>query len=270
MKKLYVGLFPILIVTILFLSCSYVALTGRRQLSIVSDAEMLSMSFAQYDQFMKENTLSTDRTQQNMVKQVGARIQSAVSEYFAQNDLSDYLTGFEWEFNLIEDETPNAWCMPGGKVVVYTGILPITQNENGLAVVMGHEIAHAVARHGNERMSQALVAQLGGLTLATALRKEPERTQQLWMTVYGVGVQVGAMLPYSRLHESEADHLGLIFMAMAGYDPNGAVDFWQRMAQKAGPKPPEFLSTHPSDETRITKIREEIPEAMKYYRKNSR
>jgi predicted Zn-dependent protease len=152
-------------------------------------------------------------------------------------------------------------------VVVYTGILPVTQNEAGLAVVMGHEIAHAVAKHSNERMSQALLAQLGGQTLATALQDKPQETQQIWMTVFGVGVQVGAMLPYSRLQEGEADHLGLIFMAMADYDPNSAVEFWQRMADNAGAKPPEFLSTHPSDENRIRKIKSEIPEAMKYYKK---
>lgn len=267
MKKMQVELLIILTVTFLFLSCSYVPLTGRSQLSLVSDADMFSMSFTQYDQFLKDNKLSTNKAQTDMVKRVGRYIQNAVTEYFAQNDLSQYLTGFEWEFNLIESEAINAWCMPGGKVAVYTGILPVTQNENGLAVVMGHEIAHAVARHGNERMSQLLVAQLGGQTLATALQREPEQTQELWMTVYGIGVQVGAILPYSRLHENEADHLGLIFMAMAGYDPNGAIEFWQRMSQSTGPKPPEFLSTHPSDETRIQKIRSEIPEAMKYFKK---
>jgi len=181
--------------------------------------------------------------------------------------LSQDLNGFEWEFNLIENEEVNAWCMPGGKVVVYSGILPVTQNEIGLAVVMGHEIGHAVAKHSNERMSQALLAQLGGQTLATALQEKPEQTQEIWMTIFGVGVQLGAVLPYSRLQEGEADHLGLIFMAMAGYDPNGSIEFWQRMSQNAGAKPPEFLSTHPSDENRIKKIKSEIKEAMKYYKK---
>jgi predicted Zn-dependent protease len=157
--------------------------------------------------------------------------------------------------------------MPGGKVVVYTGILPITRDEAGLATVMGHEIAHAVARHGNERMSQALLTQMGGMALAVALEQNPSQTNQLWMAVYGMGAQVGILLPYSRLHESEADHLGLIFMAMAGYDPNKAVEFWERMAQmKSGQAPPEFLSTHPSDEARIKKIKELLPEAMQYYK----
>ncbi len=265
--KLQTGLFTMLLAAILLQSCSLVPLTGRRQLSLVSDNEMLSTSFVQYDQFLNENKLSTNTVQTNMVKAVGRRIQNAVTTYFAQNNLSHGLNGFAWEFNLIESKEVNAWCMPGGKVVVYSGILPVTQNENGLAVVMGHEIAHAAAKHSNERMSQALLAQLGGQTLAAALQNEPQQTQQIWMTLFGVGVQVGAMLPYNRLQESEADHLGLIFMAMAGYDPNGAVTFWQRMSQNAGAKPPEFLSTHPSDENRIQKIKSEIPEAMKYYKK---
>jgi predicted Zn-dependent protease len=266
-KKLQTGLFAFLIAAFLLQFCTLVPLTGRRQLSLVSDADMFSMSFAQYDQFLKENKLSRNTAQTNMVKGIGKRIQNAVTTYFARNNLSQGLNEFAWEFNLIESKEANAWCMPGGKVVVYSGILPVTQNENGLAVVMGHEIAHAVAKHSNERMSQSLLAQLGGQTLSLALQQEPQQTQQIWMGLFGVGVQLGAMLPYSRLQESEADHLGLIFMAMAGYDPNGAIEFWQRMSQNAGAKPPEFLSTHPSDENRIRKIKSEIPEAMKYYKK---
>jgi len=266
-RKLKTGMFAFLMAALLLQSCSLVPLTGRRQLSLVSDNEMFSTSFVQYDQFLNENKLSTNTVQTNMVKAVGKHIQNAVTTYFSQNDMSQGLNGFAWEFNLIESKEVNAWCMPGGKVVVYSGLLPVTQNENGLAVVMGHEIAHAAARHSNERMSQALLAQLGGQTLAAALQNEPQTTQDIWMSLFGVGVQVGAMLPYSRVQESEADHLGLIFMAMAGYDPNGAVAFWQRMSQNAGAKPPEFLSTHPSDENRIQKIKSEIPEAMKYYKK---
>jgi predicted Zn-dependent protease len=162
----------------------------------------------------------------------------------------------------------NAWCMPGGKVVVYTGILPVTKNENGLAVVMGHEIAHAIAEHGNERMSQELLRQAGGVALTVALKDNPEETRNLWLAAYGLGSEVGVMLPFSRLHESEADHLGLIFMAMAGYDPREAPDFWTRMAEAGGQKPPEFLSTHPSDETRISSLNNWMPEALKYYNKN--
>lgn len=201
-----------------------------------------------------------------MVKTVGHKIQGAVEKYMKDNNLSDRLNGYNWEFNLVESNEVNAWCMPGGKVVVYTGILPITQNAGGLAVVMGHEIAHAVARHGDERMSQALLTQLGGVALSVALKDQPEKTQQLWMAAFGAGTQVGVLLPYSRLQESEADHLGLIFMSMAGYDPHIAVDFWGRMAKmNQGQKPPEFLSTHPSDQSRIEKIKSELPEAMKYY-----
>ena len=238
MKKLQNGSFALLVVALLLQACSLVPLTGRRQLSLVSDADMFATSLVQYDKFLQENKLNTNTAETNLVRRVGNRIKSAVTVYFAQNNLSQELNGFAWEFNLVESEEVNAWCMPGGKVVVYSGILPITQNETGLAVVMAHEIAHAVAKHSNERMSQALLAQLGGLTLSAALQEKPQQTQDIWMTVFGVGVQIGAVLPYSRLQESEADHLGLIFMAMAGYDPNASIVFWQRMSQKAGAKPP--------------------------------
>lgn len=247
-------------------SCTTVPITGRKQLDIIPNSTMLATSLQEYDKFLQEHKLSANQEQTQMVKRVGTRIQRAVEQYFQQKGLSHQLDGYAWEFNLVESEEANAWCMPGGKVVVYTGILPITRDENGLATVMGHEIAHAVARHGNERMSQALLTEMGGMALAVALDQHPSQTSQLWMAVYGMGAQVGILLPYSRLHESEADHLGLIFMAMAGYDPNTAVEFWQRMAKmKTGQAPPEFLSTHPSDETRIRKIKELVPEAMQYY-----
>jgi predicted Zn-dependent protease len=227
---------------------------------------MLSMSLTQYDTFLKEHKLSTDRAQTDMVRRVGGKVQNAVERYFASQGMSSRLASYKWEFNLIEDKEVNAWCMPGGKVVVYTGILPVAQGETGLAVVLGHEIAHAIAEHGNERMSQGLLAQFGGMALAEALAAKPAATQQLWMAVYGVGAQYGAILPYGRLQENEADHLGLIFMAMAGYDPREAVTFWQRMAaQKGGNAPPEFLSTHPADATRIENIKKLLPEAMRYY-----
>jgi len=224
------------------------------------------MSFQEYGEFLRTNQLSRNRRQVQMVKSVGGRIQGAVEQYFWENNMSHELQGYRWEFNLVESEDVNAWCMPGGKVVVYTGILPITQDETGLAVVMGHEIAHAVARHGNERMSQGLLFELGGMALSEALSKEPRRTQELWMTAFGLGSQIGVILPYSRRHESEADYMGLIFMAMAGYDPRAAVSFWERMAQESGGfAPPEFLSTHPSDQTRIRQLEALIPEAMQYY-----
>jgi predicted Zn-dependent protease len=267
MKKIKTGWLFIVIAAFLFHACSLVPLTGRRQLSLVSDAEMLSMSFSQYDQFLKENRMSSSSGDTNEVKRVGRNIQNAVATYFARNNMSQELRGFEWEFNLVENKEANAWCMPGGKVMVYSGILPLAQNETGLAVVMGHEIAHAVAKHSNERMSQALVSQLGGQVLAQALKQKPQKTQQIWMGLFGVGVQLGAVLPYNRLQESEADRLGLIFMAMAGYNPKAAIAFWLRMSQKAGAQPPEFLSTHPSDKKRMAKIAAAMPEAMKYYKK---
>lgn len=259
-----------LLLAALVLSCSTVPLTGRKQLSLIPNSDMMAMSYQQYGDFLKTNKVSANQAQTQLVKKVGVRIQKAVEEYFVQKNLSDRLQGYQWEFNLVESEEVNAWCMPGGKVVVYSGLLPVTQTEAGLAVVLGHEIAHAVAEHGGERMSQELLAQLGGMALGAALDKEPGKTKQLWMSVFGVGAQLGALLPFSRTHESEADRLGLVFMAMAGYQPNEALVFWQRMAQaKAGQEPPEFLSTHPSDQTRIDDIRKQIPEAMQYYRKPS-
>jgi predicted Zn-dependent protease len=270
MKTLKYFLVVVVIITssTLFLSCSTVPLTGRSQLNMIPSSEMLTMSFQQYDQFLKENKLSTNQAEVNMIKQTGAKIKQAVEKYMAANKLSDRLKGYNWEFNLVEDDQINAWCMPGGKVVVYTGILPMTQDETGLAVVMGHEIAHAIAEHGNERMSQQLLQQVGSVGLMVAMKDEPAETQAIWLSVYGVGTTVGIMLPYSRTHESEADHLGLIFMAMAGYDPHAAPEFWKRMAaSKQGGSPPEFLSTHPSDQTRINDITSWIPEAMKYYKK---
>jgi predicted Zn-dependent protease len=259
-----------LLAAVLFLSsCGTVPVTGRSQLNLIPSSTMLSMSYQQYGDFLQSNRLSSDQGSTQMVRRAGQKIQGAVERYFKEKGLSSELNGYKWEFNLVESPDVNAWCMPGGKVVVYTGILPITRDETGLAVVMGHEIAHAIAEHGNERMSQGLLTQLGGMALSEAIKSKPAQTQQLWMTAFGVGAQVGVMLPFSRLHESEADKLGLIFMAMAGYNPNAAVDFWQRMAaMKNGQSPPEFLSTHPSDATRIKDIRAALPEAMKYYNKS--
>jgi predicted Zn-dependent protease len=255
----------ICITGMLFESCSVVPITGRRQISLVSSSEMLSLSLQQYSEFLKSNKVVPAADKRTvMVKTVGRNIQTAVELYYRQQNLT--LSGYSWEFNLVESKDVNAWCMPGGKVVVYTGILPVTINDAGLAVVVAHEISHAIAGHGEERMSQEMVAQFGSAALSEALSKKPEETKQLWMNVFGVGVQYGALLPFSRLQESEADHLGLIFMAMAGYDPNVALIFWQRMAQQSqGQAPPEFMSTHPSDQTRIAKIRKELPGAMKYY-----
>ena len=268
MKKIKTLIISVICSLSFLLSCSTVPLTGRSQLNLIPAGEMLSMSYQQYGQFLSENKLSNNQSNVAMVKRVGQNIQHAVETYMAQNNLTKRLNGYKWEFNLVEDPQVNAWCMPGGKVVVYTGILPVTKDETGLAVVLGHEIAHAIAEHGNERMSQGLLQQLGGVALSVALKDEPETTQAIFYTAYGVGTTVGIMLPYSRTQESEADHLGLIFMAMAGYNPNTAVEFWQRMADmKGGQEPPEFLSTHPSDQTRINDIKKWLPDAMKYYKK---
>ncbi len=254
---------------LLLFACSTVPLTERRQLNIIPASNMLAMSYQQYDDFLSKHRVIENTSQSRMVRRVGRRIQGAVERYFTRNGMADELKNYQWEFNLVEDEAVNAWCMPGGKVVIYTGILPVTRGETGLAVVMGHEVAHAVAEHANERMSQGLLVQMGGIALSQALKNYPQRTQQLWMQAVGLGAQFGVILPYSRLHESEADELGLIFMAMAGYDPREAVDFWRRMAEKSGGKaPPEFLSTHPSSRTRIEKIKAALPGALKYYNRN--
>ena len=256
------------IMPLVLASCSKVPITGRNQFNIVRDSTMLSMSLNEYSTFLKENKLSGNKELARMVERVGQRIQGAVELYFTQQNMAAALKNYAWEFKLVESSEINAWCMPGGKVVVYTGIMDIAKNETGLAVVMGHEIAHAVAKHGNERMSQGLIAQMGGIALSTAMQQQPSQTRELWMNVFGVGAQYGVMFPYGRLHESEADRLGIIFMAMAGYDPEQAIGFWLRMSQqKKGQAPPEFLSTHPSDETRIRKIKENLPEALGYYKK---
>jgi predicted Zn-dependent protease len=253
---------------LIFNACSVVPLTGRKQLILVPESEMISMSLTSYGDFLKSNPLSKDKANTDMVKKVGSDISVAVTKYFADNNLTSQLDGYQWEFNLVKnDTTQNAWCMPGGKVVVYSGLLPVTKDRNGLAVVLSHEIAHAVARHGNERMSQELLVQFGSVALNEALKEKPEETKGIFNTAYGVGSQLGVILPYSREHELEADRLGLIFMAMAGYDPQTAIPFWERMASMGGSKPPEFLSTHPSDETRIRKIKAAMPEAMKYFKK---
>ncbi|HCO93801.1 MAG TPA: peptidase M48 [Phycisphaerales bacterium] len=268
MKAFLKSNLAILLGILLLLSgCSEVEITGRKQFNIVPDSTMNSMSFQSYGEFLSQNKLSTNTEQTQMVKRIGSRIQIAVEQYCEQNGILDRLAGYEWEFNLVEDPNVNAWCMPGGKVVVYTGILPIAQGETGLAVVMGHETAHAFAKHGAERMTQGLLVQMGGLALSTALKDRPELTKNLFMQSYGIGSKLG-VLKYSRTHENEADHLGLIFMAMAGYNPEEAIVFWQRMAeQKKGAKPLEFLSTHPADETRIQNLKNLLPDAMKYYKK---
>ena len=258
-------LFTLLIVGILG-GCALNLVTGRNQLSLVPESQLQLMASGQYNTFLTANkVLSNNNSSAAMVDRVGARIANAITKYYDGQGKSSVLEGYKWEFNTVDSKEVNAWCMPGGKVVVYSGLLPVTQNETALAIVMGHEIAHSIAKHGNERMSQAMVQQLGGQALEIALAQKPQQTKDLFMTSYGIGSQVGAMLPWSRKQETEADQFGLIFAAMAGYDPREAIPFWERMANAGGAKPPEFLSTHPSDETRLRKLKQFMPEAMKYY-----
>jgi predicted Zn-dependent protease len=256
------------LLVLVFAGCSDVVLTGRKQLRLVPASTVQAMALTDYKQFLSENKLSADAAMTARVRTVGRRIQKAVESYFASQNQSDRLAGYQWEFNLVENKEVNAWCMPGGKVVVYTGLLTVATTEPDLAVVMGHEIAHAVADHGGERLSQGLIVQLGGMGLDYAIKNKPDATKQLFTQAYATGSSVGVLLPYSRLHENEADHLGLIFMAMAGYDPQTAVAFWKKMsAASTGAKPLEILSTHPADATRIKNIQAELPEAQKYYKK---
>ncbi|MDR1887141.1 MAG: M48 family metallopeptidase [Prevotellaceae bacterium] len=254
----------LIVICLVAAGCSTVPLTGRKQLNIVSNEELLASSFNQYDEYIRTAPISKDLQKTALVVKVGKRIAGAVEQYMKNNGLEDQIKDYQWEFHLVADAVPNAFCMPGGKIVVYEGILPFTQDETGLAVVLGHEVAHAVAKHSNERMSQQVIVALGGELVNEAVSKKSALVKELAPVVYGLGSQFAVMLPYSRSHESEADHMGLIFMAMAGYDPAMAESFWLRMSQ-SGAKTPEFLSTHPSDRTRVEKIRSWLPEAKKYY-----
>ncbi len=264
MKKIIISVFT---VSTLFFSCHKNAVTGKRNMTLLPESEMISMSFSEYNKFLSENPPMPDSDPRvQMVKSCGSRIQKAVQEFYVQKKATADLQGFSWAFNVVDSKEVNAWCMPGGKVVVYTGLLPVTQDEQSLAIVMGHEIAHAIARHGNQRMSQGLLVQFGGQALSVALSQKPALTQQLFAQAYGVSTTLGT-LKYSRSHETEADKMGLIFAAMAGYNPEVAIGFWQRMASMSGgQKPPELLSTHPSDATRINDLKAYMPEAKKYYK----
>lgn len=252
----------------LFVACSKNSITGRSQLKLLPESELQSMAVQQYQQFLSENKVvsaSADKDAE-MVRRVGQRLSSAVEQYFASKGLQDQLQGYKWEYNLVNNNEANAWCMPGGKIVVYTGLLPYTRNEAGLAIVLGHEITHAVFQHGNERMSQQMLQQGLGQVLSVAVSNKPALTQNLFLQAFGIGSTLG-ILKFSRADESEADHYGLIWAAIAGYNPQEAIPFWQRMAQQSNAsRPPEFLSDHPSDERRIADIKKWVPEAMKYYK----
>ena len=266
MKKLL----SIGICALILLSCSRVPITHRKQSAWGSETELQKMSDTAYRNFLASHKLSTNKAQVEMVRKVGNSIATSITEFFKTYDNGKYykqISAYSWEFNTVEDPTVNAWCMPGGKVVVYTGLLPVTQNEQALAVVMGHEIAHAVAKHGNERMTQEMKARGLGTVLSVAMSGSPQVTQEIFSVAFGVAGNL-TLLSYSRQHESEADKIGLVFMALAGYDPNEAIPFWERMNKMAGnAKPPQILSTHPSDEQRIADLKAWMPEAMKYYKK---
>ncbi|NLB86736.1 MAG: M48 family metallopeptidase [Bacteroidales bacterium] len=260
-----------LFVSVLFLSnCSTVPLIGRKQVTLIPESQLVSMGVDNYRGFLDSMPLSKDTRNAAILNDVGYNISKAVEQYLKDNKLEKRLKDFKWEFALVESNVPNAWCMPGGKICFYTGILPYTQNADGMAVVMGHEIAHAVARHGNERMTQQIMAQAGQMALAEFIKTKPAETQAIFLNVFSVGATVGVILPYSRKHEYEADRMGLIFMAMAGYNPNEAVEFWTRMSKMGGQKPLEFLSTHPSDTKRIENMKKYLPEAMTYYNKTKK
>ena len=259
---------PLVIALVTLDACQTVPITGRRQLNLVGESTLMGMASTLYADFLSQTPplpASDQRVQQ--VRSIGNKLAAAATEYLNANKAGDRVENFEWEFNVVNDESINAWAMPGGKVVVYTGILPVTQTAEGLAVVMGHEIAHAIARHGNERMSQAIALQGAGMTLEVLTDEKPGLARDIFLQSVGIGGQLG-MLAYSRKHESEADQMGLIFMAMAGYDPREAPKFWQRMsdASSGQGKPPELLSTHPSDQTRMQDLEKYMSEALKYYK----
>lgn len=260
-----------LVVFMAVLACQRVPITGRKQfVGLISSPQMMSLSFQEYKGFMDTSKIvPLNNKDAEMIARVGGRIKTAVENYLIQNNHSSVIDGYQWEFRLVQNDQVNAWCMPGGKICFYTGILPICQDEAGVAVVMGHEIAHAIAEHGRERMSRAMAAQ--GITqvgaIATGVATGSQELMNLAGQVLGIGTQVGGVLPNTRNQETEADKLGLIFMAMAGYDPQVSVPFWQRMANlgKGGQKPPALLSTHPADDVRIKNLQALMPKAMKYY-----
>lgn len=257
-KKLYLGIG----LTLLIFACAQNPFTGKNTLALVSNSQILPSAFQQYNQFLSENKIVTGTADAKRVETIGTKIKVAAEKWLTANGQAGYLADYKWEYKLVESKEVNAWCMPGGKIVFYTGILPICKDDAGMATVMGHEVSHALANHGQQRMSAGMLQQLGGVGLAAATGGKSEQTQQLAMTAYGAATELGGMLPFSRNHESEADMIGLTLMAIAGYNPDQAVLFWGRMSASSGGKaPPEFMSTHPSDETRIANLRALIPQA---------
>jgi len=262
MKKLFLTFLMLLVLV----GCKTNPFTGKSTLNFYSNSQMFPMAFAQYDEFLESNKVVTGTSDAQMITRVGQRIASAAERWLNANGYPGYLKDYKWEYNLVQDETVNAWCMPGGKIVFYTGILPITQNETGVAVVMGHEVAHALADHGAQRMSAGTIQQIGAVAGNVAIQ-DPEK-RNMFNQAYGIGSQLGVMLPFSRSHETEADKIGLQIMAIAGYNPDEAAKLWQRMkAESGGQAPPEFLSTHPSNDTRISNLTAWAPAAKQEARK---
>lgn len=255
----------ILALVVLATSCSKVPVTNRKQMRLLPESIIMGLSLTAYSDFLATNPpMAATDANTIKVRNVGGKLKISAIKFMKDKGLSKRIKDFKWDFNLVNNSAVNAWCMPGGKVVVYSGILDYTKDENGLAVVMSHEIAHAIARHGNERMSQQLLTVMGGVSLSLALSQKPEETKNIFLMCYGVGSTLG-MLAYSRTHEYEADKIGMVFMALAGYDPSEAITFWERMSKIGGTKLPQFLSTHPSDENRIKAIKAFLPTAQKYY-----
>ncbi len=246
----------------LIYSCATNPMTGKKELNFVSNSELFPSSFQQYGTFLKENKVITGTADAKRVELVGSKIRAAAEKYAIYLGQPQYLNGYQWEYKLVDSKEVNAWCMPGGKIVVYSGILPITKDEAGLATVLGHEVSHALANHGAQRMSASQIEQLGAVGVAVATGGQSAEKQQMWQQYYGIGSQLGVMLPFSRSHESEADKIGLTLMTIAGYNPEDAILFWQRMAsQSGGQSQPEFMSTHPSDATRMANLKALIPQA---------
>ncbi len=258
------------LVVLMAVQCATVPLTGRKQFSIIPASQIMALSNQSYDQILKENKISSNAQYVNTVKSVGHNISGAVERYFASKNQSDLLKGYAWEYNVLQSKEVNAFCLPGGKIAFYEGIMPVCIDENGVAVVMSHEVSHAIANHGNERMSEQMAVQLGGMALDAALSQKPDATRKIALAAFGAGTTVGVLLPFSRTQESEADELGLYFMAMAGYDPSKAIEFWQRMMDQSKGAPPEFLSTHPSDQTRINQLKKHMNKAMQFYKKEQK
>lgn len=262
-KKFFVLSTALMLLT----GCGSVPITGRQQLLLVSDSEVITSSLSQYNSYIKSSKKSTSSSKTEMVKRVGKRIAEATERYLRTNNLEDEIANFKWEFNLVQDKQVNAFCMPGGKIVVYEGLMKLAKTDDELAVVLGHEVAHAVAKHSNERMSQQLAAQYGAKILSASLSDKSQTIQKMATNVYGLGAQYGLMLPFSRKHESEADYMGLVFMTMAGYNPDVAINFWKKMSAGSKGQIPEIMSTHPSDATRINAIYKALPGIKAKYRK---